>query len=67
MGGGRALHVDSRITASRGGDERLRWIDGENSVGSDPVYELGCEGARPAADIQHALSGSNARQVGELR
>jgi hypothetical protein len=61
------LHVDSWKAVSRSGNERLGRVDGADGVLSDSANELSYECAWAAADIEDALSGSNAGEVGELR
>ena len=64
---GGALHVDSGVPLFRGGDERLRRVDGRHRVSSQPRDQLGRERARPGTDVEHPLSGGDSRVVGQLR
>ena len=58
--------VDARVPGTGGLDERLRRIDRDDRIGSDPGHELRRERARPAADVEHPLSGCDPREIGEL-
>ena len=50
-----------------GGDERLRRIDRRDGIGAKPRDQLGGEGARAAADVDHALAAAHTREVSQLR
>ena len=60
-------NVDSGMALSRRRDERLRRVDRRHLARSDARGELGGKGARPTADVQHALPGFDPCDVGELR
>ena len=59
--------VDARVACTGGLDERLRRIDRGDGIGADPGDELRGERARPAADVDHPLSGCDPGEIGELR
>src|SRR5205085_12085106 len=55
--GRRAADVDSRVSRLRRSDELLGRINGGDVSRSDAANELGDEGARSAADVEHAHRG----------
>ena len=65
--GRRLLDGDAGMPLARGCDERLRRVDGRHLGRSEQAHELRRQRTRPAADVQHALPGANARQRGQLR
>jgi hypothetical protein len=65
--GGGLLHAHLRIALARRCDERLGGIDGRYGLRPEPCHQLGRERARPAAHVEHALAGTDAGEVGELR
>ncbi len=61
----RGADVDAGIPLSRSDDESLRRIDGRHPVHTDPADELDGQRAGTAADVEHALAGRDAREIGE--
>ena len=59
--------VDAGVARAGGLDERLGRIDRRDRLGADALDELRRERARAAADVEHALPGRDAGEVGELR
>jgi len=60
------LHVDAGIAISCCGDKWFGWVDSRHGAFSEPPNEFSRQGARPAADVQHSLPGTNPAEVGEL-
>ena len=58
--GGAGAHVDLREACGGGRDERWRRVDRGHRVRAEPADQLGGQRARPAADVQHPLSGVHA-------
>ena len=61
VGMGDALRIgplddDAGMPFPRSRDERLGWIHRCHGPGPEPVHELGRQGARPAAHVEHPLS-----------
>ena len=61
------LDADPGVTLSSCRDEGLGRIDGRHATRSQPPDQLGGERAGAAADIERALTGGDACEVGELR
>ncbi len=60
------LHVDAGVAGTSGGNEWLGWVDRRYGFSAQPSDQLGGECARPAADVDHPLPGSNSGEIREL-
>ena len=64
--GGRSSHVDRRDGAPASGrDESFGRIDRRHGRRPQPPDELGGQGTRATADIEHPLSGGDRGELGE--
>jgi dihydrofolate reductase len=59
-------HVDAWMATFRCGDKWFGRVEGRNVSFSEPPNEFGRQGARPAANVQRSLRGTNSAEVGEL-
>src|SRR5439155_15153703 len=59
--------LDSGVAGASCCDEAFRGIDGPDGVGPQTPDELGRQRPGTAADIEHALTGCDARELGETR
>ena len=64
--GRRLLDGDAGMPLAGGCDERLRRVDRRHRGGAEQAHQLGRQRAGPAAHVEHALPGPNARQQGQL-
>jgi hypothetical protein len=62
---GPALDPYSGIAIRDCGNKTSRGIDRENSVRRQPACQLASQRPRTTANVQHALTGRDAREIGE--
>ena len=67
--GGRTAHIDVRLALLRCDDEALGRIDRRDRRRAEALDQLGRQGTRTAADIEHslALGDGDGGEVGEAR
>jgi hypothetical protein len=64
--GRRTFHADPGMPLSCRRNERLRGIHSRYSGCPKPRHQLRCQGARAAANIEHALTDDHIRQICKL-
>jgi hypothetical protein len=62
-----ATHVDTGMPLASCSDELLRRIDRRDTRCAKTLHEHRRQCARPAADVEHAMAGTNTRKVRKLR
>ena len=63
--GDTALNLDPGMATPSGRDKQLRGVNGTDRASPEPCDQLPRQRARAAADIEHSLTGDDARELGE--